>query len=140
MAFKFFGPYKVLSRIGKVTYRLELLASSSVHLVFHVSQLKKAVGARHEVTPSPPPASILCSIPERILQRRQVQKGARLVHQGLIQWSNIPISLAMWEDLEGVKQQFPHASLWDDPGTQGEGSVATTVPRPATKVKDDGPQ
>lgn len=58
-AFKFFGPYKVLSRVGQVTYRLELPTSSSVHPVFHASQLKKAMGARHEITASPPLASIL---------------------------------------------------------------------------------
>ena len=104
LAFKFFGPYKVVGKIGQVAYRLELPASSAVHPVFHVSQLKKAVGARHEVTPSPPPASILWSIPECILQCRQVPEGAHLVHQGLIQWSHLPVTLATWEDLEHLKQ------------------------------------
>ncbi|XP_066373668.1 uncharacterized protein [Miscanthus floridulus] len=104
LAFKFFGPFKILSKVGNVAYRLELPATSAVHPVFHVSQLKKVVGARHDVTPSPPPASIRWSIPERILQRRQIQKGARLIHQGLVQWSNIPVLLATWEDLEYLRQ------------------------------------
>lgn len=136
LAFKFFGPYKVVDKIGQVAYRLELLASSAVHPIFHVSQLKKVVGARHEVTPSPPPASILWSIPERILQRRQVPQGARLVHQGLIQWSNLPVTLATWEDLEHLRQQFPRASLWNDPDAQGEGGVTapTGIPDPKTST------
>lgn len=54
LAFKFFGPYHITARVGTVAYWLELLASSSVHLVLHVSQLKKAVSARHSVIAVPP--------------------------------------------------------------------------------------
>jgi hypothetical protein len=46
LAFKFFGPYRILERIGKVAYRLQLSDSASVHLVFHVLQLKHSPGIR----------------------------------------------------------------------------------------------
>jgi hypothetical protein len=82
-----------------------------VHPIFHVSQLKKAVGARHSVTSSLPPASVPWSIPKHILQRRQVPRGKKLIQQGLIQWTHLPPSLATWEDLEFLQQQFPHAGL-----------------------------
>jgi hypothetical protein len=37
LAFKYFGPLKVLVRVDRVAYRLELPSSSSIHLVFHIS-------------------------------------------------------------------------------------------------------
>ncbi|XP_059070502.1 uncharacterized protein LOC131860144 [Cryptomeria japonica] len=41
---RFYGPFKVIRRVGIVAYELELPTSSRVHNVFHVSRLKKALG------------------------------------------------------------------------------------------------
>jgi len=103
LAFKFFGPFRIIERIGSVAYRLELPASSSIHPVFHVSQLKKAVGGQHVVEKNLPP-SIRWSILERILQRRSIFKGAVLVCQGLIKWSQLPSALSTCEDLDYLRQ------------------------------------
>ena len=40
---EYYGPYKVLQKIGSMAYSLELPTSSRVHLVFHVSCLKKVI-------------------------------------------------------------------------------------------------
>jgi hypothetical protein len=41
---KYYGSYKVLQKAGTMTYKLELIASSQVHPVFHVSLLKNVIG------------------------------------------------------------------------------------------------
>ena len=74
-----------------------------------------------------PPSSIRWSIPEKILQRRSIFKGAVPVCQGLIKWSQLPSSLSTWEDLDYLRQQFPRAVFWGHPGGQGRGDVMTDV-------------
>ena len=50
---RYVGPYKILKRIDKVTYELELPAElEQVHPVFHISLLKRCVGDQDYVMPS----------------------------------------------------------------------------------------
>ena len=46
---KYYSPYKVLQNIGTMAYKLELSASLLVHLVFHVTCLKKVIGENFTV-------------------------------------------------------------------------------------------
>ncbi|XP_070054403.1 uncharacterized protein [Nicotiana tomentosiformis] len=49
---RYVGPYRIFRRIGQVNYRLKLDPEMSlVHLVFHVSMLKKVVGDPSLIVP-----------------------------------------------------------------------------------------
>ena len=69
---RYYGPFEILQRVGKVAYNLKLPLGSRIHPVFHVSMLKKKVGDKVQVQSNL--TSIhddkLVPIPRSILDRR----------------------------------------------------------------------
>jgi hypothetical protein len=127
LAFRFFGPFRISERVGSVAYRLELPSHSSIHPVFHVSQLKQAVGSHHQVVPTLPTDFALQLAPKQILQTRMVARGKNHIQQVLVKWNNLSSSLATWEDYEALRQEFPQSSAWGQALSQG-GSVSRHPP------------
>lgn len=121
LAFKFFGPFKIIGKMGSVAYKLDLPTSCSIHDVFHVSQLKKAIPSSIQVSSSIPDISSSLQFPEKVLAKRMSSRGVDPVHQVLVKWSGWPSSLATWEDLAPLQQRFPAAPAWGQAGSlQGE--------------------
>jgi hypothetical protein len=139
LAFKFFGPFQVASRIGTVAYKLHLPATSAIHPVFHVSQLKTAVPADSKVSMLPQALEGL-QIPVKVLQRRVRTSDNSVVPQVLIQWSSLPRSLATWEDLESIKQRFPRAPAWGQAASLREGDVISATEEDAVTSELDVPE
>lgn len=49
---RYVGPYEIVKKIGKVAYKLNLpLDMSSIHLIFHVSMLRKLIGDPNSIVP-----------------------------------------------------------------------------------------
>lgn len=94
LSFKYFGPFSVVARVGTVAYQLQLPPTTSVHPVFHVSQLKPAVTPGVQVSTSFPADIELPCVPISILQRQVMSTGSGSVEQGLVQWSDWPPGMA----------------------------------------------
>lgn len=123
LTFKYFGPYKIVQKIGAVAYRLQLPAYSSVHPVFHVSLLKRAVGANYQVSSQLPDFNDDVQVPVKVLYRRVYDKDDVSRHQILVQWSAWPPSLATWEFEDDMKHRFPDAPDWGQAVSKGRGDV-----------------
>lgn len=108
LAPKFFGPYKIIDRCGAVAYKLELPASSLIHPVFHVLQLKVLVGnvptTHHLPTAT---TDVLTKQPEKILARKMVKRQNRAATQVLVKWINQGEEEASWEFLYDLQRQYP---------------------------------
>lgn len=107
---RFYGPYKVIERIGPVAYRLNLPAESKIHPVFHVSCLKKKLGdqvtaQRH--LPELSSSGEIKFLPQAILDRRFVKHRNRAATEVLVQWANLPIEDATWESYQSFAEKFP---------------------------------
>jgi hypothetical protein len=134
LSYKYFGPYKILERIGAVAYKLELPDTAKVHPVFHVSQLKPFTANYtpvYSTLPSVPDLVATTPVPVSILQRRLVKKGNTATPQVLIRWAHVPDDCATWEDYYVLKNRYPDAALWDEEqdqeSSQGEASVTPTT-------------
>ncbi|KAL9451693.1 hypothetical protein AB3S75_013295 [Citrus x aurantiifolia] len=110
LASRFYGPYKVLQRIGQVAYKLELPSHSKIHPVFHVSCLKKKLGAanvQQTELPTIQEDGRMQLEPLALLEKRTVKRNNRPVVQWLIHWTNSFPEDATWEDACVIRQKFP---------------------------------
>lgn len=110
LAFKFFGPFAVLQRVGSAAYRLKLPDGCLIHPVFHVSQLKPFTPNYTPVFADPKMLLDFSTTdlqPERVLERRLVKKGSKAVPQVLVKWTHLPVDSATWEDWYVLQARFP---------------------------------
>ena len=115
LARRYFGPYEIIERVGKVAYRLRLPADSIIHNVFHVSLLKKFV----------PFISATLDLPATFRRSDPFDtpisaSGSRIVlvdgvpqEQWSVGWSSDGGAVPTWESAALLKEHFPDLHLED---------------------------
>lgn len=74
---RYYGPFKVVQRVGEVAFKLSLPNTARIHPVFHVSQLKLAVRTKRvekELSADLQMDGPSCW-PNKVLDRRLQQQG-----------------------------------------------------------------
>jgi hypothetical protein len=112
----YIGPFPILKKCGKVTYKLELsLSLVGVHDIFHVSQLKKCLKAPVDVVlPEVAPLDMDLTYPERpikILDQKSHVTRRKTIKFYKIQWSNHTEGEATWESEDFLHSHHPDFEL-----------------------------
>jgi hypothetical protein len=123
---KYYGPYKVLQKIGTMAYKLELPASSQVHPVFHVSCLKKVIGDKipvQTILPELDEEGKIILEPKAITDTRIHQLRNRSISEYLIKWRKLPAEDSTWEDESFIQKHPELLKRCIQHLSQGEGHV-----------------
>ena len=128
---RFYGPYLVVRQVGAVAFQLQLPSEARIHPVFHVSQLKRALGNHQAQEELPPDLEHQAELyfPVQILKIREVQKQHEVERQVLIRWHGKSEEEATWENVDVIQNLFPEFNL-EDKVHSLEGSIVRSQDRP----------
>jgi len=123
LAERYYGPFRIIRRIGKVAYELDLPASSRIHPVFHISLLKPCFG--HPSTQvsriaNPQAYPPLNPLPLTHLDHRITTNNTEEV---LVHWDGQSAAEATWENLYLFLNQYPTFNLEDKIHLKGFSNV-----------------
>eukprot|EP00253_Pinus_taeda_P033714 PITA_33714 len=125
---KYYGPYKVLQKIGTMAYKLELPATSRLHPVFHVSCLKKVIGDKlpvQTIFPELDEEGKIILEPEEVTETRTRQLRNRSISEYLIKWKNLSTEDSTWEDGNFIHKHPELLKVEDNTFFKGEGHVGS---------------
>jgi hypothetical protein len=93
LAPKFYGPYLILKQVGPLSYQLSLHSHSKIHLVFHVSCLKKVIGTKCQTQTNLLELDEKGSIwmkPQEFLDHHENRLHQHTINEFLVQWNDTP--------------------------------------------------
>ena len=119
LAAKYFGPYRVIARVGKAAYKFDLPPASRINSVFHCSQLKAPLGVDRVVHPLPENCiDEVEAVPEplEVLAKRYDDEGYLEL---LVSWVGKPSHENLWVSFRSFVKDYPAFKLEDKLGFKG---------------------
>jgi hypothetical protein len=119
---RYIGPFEILERIGPVAYRLKLPQElSSVHDVFHISNLKKCLSEETVVIPLEEiqvnKQLHFVETPVEIMDRELKQLRRSRIPIVKVRWNSKRGHEFTWEREDQMKEKYPH--LFEKPVPAG---------------------
>ena len=113
---RYIGPYKILRRMGKVAYELDLPSDlAMVHPVFHVSMLRKFIGDENTIVPLQDVTIeenlSYEEVPVEILDSQVKRLRNKEIANVKVLWRNQYVESATWEAEEDMKNRYPYLFL-----------------------------
>ncbi|KAK1422572.1 hypothetical protein QVD17_17855 [Tagetes erecta] len=109
---RFIGPFKIIARVGKVAYRLELPEElNGIHNTFHVSYLRKCLADETACVPlndiEVDDKLNYVEKPVAILDRKVKQLRNKIINQVKVQWKHRRGSDTTWEAEDEMSKYYP---------------------------------
>ena len=110
---RYIGPFKILERVGKVAYRLELPQElSGVHDVFHICNLRKCLADPTHHVPMDEirvdPSLNFVEEPVEILDRQEKKLKNKRYTIVKVRWNAKRGAEFTWEREDHMKTKYPH--------------------------------
>jgi len=90
LSLRYYEPFKVLARVGKVAYKLQLPQESKIHPVFHVSLLKKYIPQQVQCQPLPKGLTEGWELKLQLFEVLAVKESPQGDKEVLIKWKGMP--------------------------------------------------
>nr|GEW95685.1 2-(3-amino-3-carboxypropyl)histidine synthase subunit 2-like [Tanacetum cinerariifolium] len=121
---KYEGPFPVIGRVRKVSYRVQLPPKLKIHPVFHVSFLKPYHGDEEDpergVSKRAPTAVVTWydrEVEEILSDRTIRRRGVPSYKEYLIKWRDLPDSETSWEAEDLLCQFIDEIKRYHEDGT-----------------------
>ena len=105
------GPFPILGKVGKVSYRVELPPTLKIHPVFHTSYLKPYHGDKDDPSRELSKRALTAVVTsydkevEHVLADQVIRRrGVPPATEYLVKWKGLPESEASWEPAEALWQ------------------------------------